>query len=221
MMTALGLAPRRMRSVRVSSRRAGSMFQERGSLSTNTGVAADLLLEGLEVGAGWGDPVGAEGLVDEVELAAAHVGGREVEAGRGGAAARGLAWRGTSSRTAGSGGTPRGSSGGSPGDAADRRALPGGGGRDEDRAGAPGAAERARPDERDPRGAARSLDDSRGPAGPAGVGDGGGRLHRLGDLPAGGGGGARAAGAAGPARGGLSEIEPELAEAHPDEAVLP
>ena len=57
------------------------MFQERGSLSTNTGVAADLLLEGLEVGAGWGDPVGAEGLVDEVELAAAHVRGREGEAG--------------------------------------------------------------------------------------------------------------------------------------------
>ena len=58
------------------------MFQERGSLSTKTGVAADLLLEGLEVGAGGGDPVGAEGLVDEVKLAAAHVGGREVEAGR-------------------------------------------------------------------------------------------------------------------------------------------
>src|SRR3990172_5732283 len=80
-MTALGLLPRRMRSVRACSRRAGSMFQERGLLSTKTGVAADVLLEGLEVGAGGGDPVGAEGLVDEVELAAAHVRGREVEAG--------------------------------------------------------------------------------------------------------------------------------------------
>ena len=53
------------------------MFQERGSLSTKTGVAADLLLEGLKGGAGGGDPVGAEGLVDEVELAPAHVGGGE------------------------------------------------------------------------------------------------------------------------------------------------
>jgi len=51
------------------------------------GVAADLLLEGLEVGAGGGDPVGAEGLVDEVQLVPAHVGGREVEAGRGAHAA--------------------------------------------------------------------------------------------------------------------------------------
>src|SRR3990167_6714721 len=82
-MTAFGLVPRRMRSVRACSGRAGSMFQERGSLSTNTGVAADLPLEGLDVGAGGGDPVGAEGLVDEVQLAAAHVGWREVEAGRG------------------------------------------------------------------------------------------------------------------------------------------
>ncbi|MDP3936631.1 MAG: hypothetical protein Q8R92_00670, partial [Deltaproteobacteria bacterium] len=74
------------------------MFQERGSLSTNTGVApgglrgagvaADLLLEGLEVGAGGGDPVGAEGLVDEVQLAPAHVRRREVEAGRGAHAGR-------------------------------------------------------------------------------------------------------------------------------------
>ena len=54
-MTAFGLVPRRMRSVRACSSRAGSMFQERGSLSTNTGVAADLLLEGLEVGAGGGE----------------------------------------------------------------------------------------------------------------------------------------------------------------------
>ena len=46
------------------------------------GVAADLLLEGLKGGAGGGDPVGAEGLVDEVELAPAHVGGAR---GRGGA----------------------------------------------------------------------------------------------------------------------------------------
>src|SRR3990170_412912 len=80
-MTALGLVPRRMRSVRACSSRAGSMFPDRGSLSANTGVAADLLLEGVEVGAGGSDPVGAEGLVDEVQLAPAHVRGREVEAG--------------------------------------------------------------------------------------------------------------------------------------------
>ena len=81
-MTALGLVPRRMLSVRACSSRAGSMFPDRGSLSANTGVAADLLLEGVEVGAGGGDPVGAEGLVDEVQLAPAHVRGRKVEAGR-------------------------------------------------------------------------------------------------------------------------------------------
>ena len=38
-MTALGLVPRPMRSVRACSSRAGSMFQERGWLSTKTGVA--------------------------------------------------------------------------------------------------------------------------------------------------------------------------------------
>src|SRR3989338_4086444 len=81
MMTAFGLVPRRMRSVRASSSRVGSMFHDRGSLSTNTGVAPGLLLEGLEVGAGGGDPVGAEGLVDEVGPAPAHMRGREVEAG--------------------------------------------------------------------------------------------------------------------------------------------
>ena len=86
-MTALGLLPRRMRSVRACSSRAGSMFPDRGSLSANTGVAPGLLLEGLEVGAGGGDPVGAKGLVDEVQLAPAHVRGREVDAGRGAHAA--------------------------------------------------------------------------------------------------------------------------------------
>src|SRR3990167_8050977 len=78
-MTALGLLPRRLRSPRACSRRAGSMFQERGSLSTNTGVAADLLLEGVEVGAGGGD-AGIGGGSDRVAGVGAGAHGAELDA---------------------------------------------------------------------------------------------------------------------------------------------
>ena len=55
------------------------MFQERGSLSTNTGVAADLLLEGVEVGAGGGD-AGIGGGSDRVAGVGAGAHGAELDA---------------------------------------------------------------------------------------------------------------------------------------------
>ena len=44
--------------------------------------------EGLEVGVGGGDPVGADGLGDEVQLGPAHVRRRKVDARRGSASGR-------------------------------------------------------------------------------------------------------------------------------------
>ena len=62
------------------------MFQERGSLSTNTGVAADLLLEGLEVGAGGGDPrIAGRGY--QARGIGAHARGAELDAAEGAAVA--------------------------------------------------------------------------------------------------------------------------------------
>ena len=55
------------------------MFQERGSLSTNTGVAGDLLLEGVEVGAGGGD-AGIGGGSDRVAGVGAGAHGAELDA---------------------------------------------------------------------------------------------------------------------------------------------